>query len=232
MAPADALPHTLLFGASGQIGSACAEALTQAGHVLERLARRPDEAQNIAGFDPFADGAALPLGRFDAVVWAQGANHSDSVLDFDAAANLELYKANALFVAETLSRLLAEDRLAQGARLCVISSIWQTVGRQAKLSYMMSKAALQGLVLSAAIDLAERGMLINAVLPGALDTPMTRAQLSPEQIGRIAAATPFDRLPAVADVADLVTFLCSPANTSITGQFVAVDLGFRHGRLV
>jgi 3-oxoacyl-[acyl-carrier protein] reductase len=128
--------------------------------------------------------------------------------------------------------LLASDRLAQGARLCVISSVWQNVARPNKLSYMVSKAALQGLVQSAATDLADRGILVNAVLPGALDTPMTRQNLTSEQIGRIVGMTNFDRLPALGDVAALVGFLCSAANTSITGQFVAVDLGFQNARLV
>jgi len=61
---------------------------------------------------------------------------------------------------------------------------------------------------------------------------MTRQNLTAEQIGRIAGMTKFDRLPALADVAALVGFLSSAANTSITGQFVAVDLGFQNARLV
>ena len=154
------------------------------------------------------------------------------MLDFEAERHLDLYKANALFVAASLQSLLAQDRLLRGARLCVISSVWQNVARTNKLSYMMSKAALQGLVMSAAIDLADRGMLVNAVLPGALDTPMTHANLSAEQVARLSALTPFNRLAAIDDVANLAAFLCSPANTSITGQFVAVDLGFQHARLV
>lgn len=230
--PEHSHPLTLVFGASGQIGSACAASLAAAEHRVCRVARHADAAKCITAFDPFEAGSLLPSGQFDAVVWAQGANLNDSVLEFDRNAHLDLYRANALFVAETLARLLAEDKLAAKARLCVVSSIWQTIGRQDKLSYMMSKAALQGLVLSASIDLADRGMLMNAVLPGALDTPMTHANLSPEQVARIVAATPFAKLPAIEDVAALVTFLCSTANTSITGQFVAVDLGFRRARLV
>ena len=225
-------PDTLLFGASGQIGWACAEALVAAGRTVVKASRQGDVARDIFAFDPFAPSSDLPQGHFDTVIWAQGANLSDSVLNFDEDAHLELYRANALFVAATLARLLNEDRIVTGARLCVISSVWQTVARQAKLSYMMTKAALQGLILSASVDLAERGILINAVLPGALDTPMTHSNLSLEQIERIIATTAFARLPSISDVAALVTFLCSPANTSITGQFIAVDLGFRHAHVI
>lgn len=222
----------LVFGASGQIGMACAEALEQSGFSVTRTSRAGSVEGYLAAYDPPLSSQLPGDASFDAVVWAQGANCNDSIVTFDADRHLELYKANALFVAVSLNALLAQGRLAPGARLCVISSVWQKVARTDKLSYMMSKAALQGLVMSAALDLADTGMLINAVLPGALDTPMTHANLTPEQVERIAALTPHNRLPAIGDVARLAAFLCSPANTSITGQFVAVDLGFEHARLV
>jgi NAD(P)-dependent dehydrogenase (short-subunit alcohol dehydrogenase family) len=227
------MASALVFGGSGQIGSACAEALRSGGFDVAATGRTPDQAAGIAGYDPLSDKLAVPgEGRFDAVVWAQGANLNDSVLDFDIERHRAIYDANVLFVLESLHALLELDRLASGARLCVISSVWQTVARPNKLSYMVSKAALQGLVLSAATDLAERGILVNAVLPGALDTAMTRQNLTPEQVGRIAGMTKFKRLAGLGDVAALVAFLCSVANTSITGQFVAVDLGFQNARLV
>ena len=221
----------LVFGGSGQIGAACGEALR--GQGFEVIATSRQGGEGISAYNPLADKRALPgEGKFDAVVWAQGANLNDSILDFDAERHRAIYDANVLFVLASMHALLASDRLASAARLCVISSVWQTSARSNKLSYMVSKAALQGLVLSAATDLAERGILVNAVLPGAIDTPMTRQNLSAEQIGRIAGMTKFNRLAALGDVAALVAFLCSAANTSITGQFVAVDLGFQNARLV
>ena len=221
----------LVFGGGGQIGAACADALRVQG--FDVIATGRTEAPGIAPYDPLADKFALPgEGAFDAVVWAQGANLGDSILDFDASRHRAIYDANVMFVLESLHALLASDRLASRARLCVISSVWQAASRPDKLSYMVSKAALQGVVLSAATDLADRGILVNAVLPGVIDTPMTRQNLSAEQIGRIEGMTKFNRLAALGDVAALVAFLCSSANTSITGQFVAVDLGFQNARLV
>ena len=223
--------QALVFGGSGQIGSACAGALRGQGCKVIATSRKGGEG--VAAYDPLAEKLALPgEDQFDAVVWAQGANLNDSILDFDLSRHRAIYDANVTFVLESLHALLVSDRLANSARLCVISSIWQMSARPSKLSYMVSKAALQGLVQSIATDLAERGILVNAVLPGALDTPMTRQNLTPEQIGRMAGMTKFSRLAALGDVAALVAFLCSPANTSITGQFVAVDLGFQNARLV
>jgi NAD(P)-dependent dehydrogenase (short-subunit alcohol dehydrogenase family) len=225
------MANALVFGGGGQIGAACVERLRDSGFEVVATGRTASEG--IAAYDPLADKFALPgEGVFDAVVWAQGANVNDSILDFDAERHRAIYDANVLFVLESLHALLTSERLARGARLCVISSVWQRVARPNKLSYKVSKAALHGLVLSAATDLADRGILVNAVLPGAIDTPMTSANLSPEQIGRIEGMTKFERLAALGDVAALVAFLCSSANTSITGQFVAVDLGFENARLV
>jgi 3-oxoacyl-[acyl-carrier protein] reductase len=223
----------LVFGGGGQIGAACVEELRRQGFDVTPTGRTGDEDLGISAYDPEADKSALPgEGAFDAAVWAQGANLNDSILDFDVDRHRAIYDANVTFILQSLHALLVSDRLAAGARLCVVSSVWQTVARPNKLSYMVSKAALQGLVLSAATDLAERGILVNAVLPGAIDTAMTRQNLSAEQIGRIAGMTKFNRLAGLGDVAALVAFLCSAANTSITGQFVAVDLGFQNARLV
>jgi len=113
-----------------------------------------------------------------------------------------------------------------------VSSIWQVVARQEKLSYSMTKAALQGLVSSASTDLAAEGHLLNAVLPGVVDSPMTRSFLTKEQITRVQNATLFHALPKMKDVTSLVMFLCSSDNTGITGQFVAADLGMSRVHLL
>jgi NAD(P)-dependent dehydrogenase (short-subunit alcohol dehydrogenase family) len=114
----------------------------------------------------------------------------------------------------------------------VVSSIWQRIARQDKLSYIMTKAALGGFVQSASVDLAKSGCLINAVLPSALDTPMTAGNLTAAQIDGIASATGFGRLSSMADLVSAIEYLCSAANTGITGQSLAVDLGFSHARLI
>jgi NAD(P)-dependent dehydrogenase (short-subunit alcohol dehydrogenase family) len=169
---------------------------------------------------------------YAAVCWAQGANLADSVFDVDSTKHLELYRTNCLFVLETLRVLLERGLLAASARLVVVSSIWQRIARQDKLSYIMSKAALGGLVQSASIDLAKRGVLINAVLPSALDTPMTAANMTPLEIERLARATGFGRLSSLDDVVAAIEFLCSERNTGVTGQSLVVDLGFSHAHLV
>jgi 3-oxoacyl-[acyl-carrier protein] reductase len=225
--------RALVFGATGAIGGAVVAALVADGNAVigtTRSASSGGASVALLTIDPFD--AALGLNAlvgvdaFDAVVWAQGTNVNDSLLEFDLDVHLEVLKANCVFVAATLAGLLEMQLLADNARLCVISSIWQTIARDHKLSYTVSKAALAGLVHSAAADLAARGMLINAVLPSVTDTAMTRAMLSAEQIERFASATGFDRLTSLDDVANTVAFLCSERNSGVTGQSIAVDLGY------
>jgi 3-oxoacyl-[acyl-carrier protein] reductase len=225
--------NAIVFGGQGAIGSAVADRFEADGATVVRTARKP--SATAIGIDPFGPvglEALDGLGPFDAAVWAQGANANDSLADFDLEKHMEVLQANVVFISITLSRLLASAQLADGARLCIISSIWQNVARQDKYSYTVSKAAVAGIVHSAAVDLGRRGMLVNAVLPGVVDTAMTRAMLSPEQMTSFVSATTHSRLTTLDDVASVVFYLCSDQNTGITGQSIAADLGYSSGRVV
>lgn len=228
----------LVFGGTGAIGSALVTAGVERGWTVIPTARTLRAINGITPIrvDPFADESYGEMlaehGPYAGICWAQGSNLNDNIFNVNIDRHLDLYKANCLFVLATLKVLLERRLLTRPSRLCVISSIWQTLARQDKLSYCVSKSALQGLVSSASTDLAAEGHLFNAVLPGALDTPMTRRLLSPEQIARLKAATKFCSLSAIRDVASLVMFLCSSENTGITGQFIAVDLGFSRVHLL
>jgi len=231
----------LVFGASGAIGSSMVSRFIQNDWEVVAVSRSGSvsvaPALTTIAYDPLA----LPPGSdklldtgvpYAAVCWAQGRNASDNVHNVNLEENLAVYQANCLYIVATLKILLEQHLLAPRARLCIISSIWQNLARQDKLSYCMSKAALQGLVLSASADLAKDGILINAILPGALDTPMTRQNVAAEQLQKLSSATYFNKLSALEDVSNLAFFLCSAQNTGITGQFIAADLGFSHVRLL
>lgn len=227
----------LLFGASGQIGGEVAVKFNSKDWDVCTVVRHPNPKIPAAivwdvllGNDSPEDVKAQS--PFDAVCWAQGANLNDSIYTFDKINHRVLYEANVLFVLESLSQLLKAGVLTRHAKLCIVSSIWQEISKQNKLSYGISKSALRGLVLSLANDLAEDGYLINAVLPGALDTPMTRSNLSEEQIRLIESSTRFNRLANLEDVASTIYFLCSEENTGLTGQFLKVDLGFSDVRVI
>ncbi|MFM7547446.1 MAG: SDR family NAD(P)-dependent oxidoreductase [Cyanobacteriota bacterium] len=223
-------PDLLLFGAGGALGSAIAAHLLGQGYTLHTAggSTLPGAASHLPLiYDaPLEASAFSALPSLEAVVWAQGVNCSDTVASFEAADLQRLLQGNVLFIASSLQALLAAGRLRKGCRLVVVSSIWQLESRPGKFSYTVSKAAPQGLVKSCALDLGPRGIVINAVLPGVVDTPMTRAHLSTEQIAAITAQSALGRLPQPTDIAAAVGFLASPANRAITGQFLTVDAGF------
>lgn len=231
---------TLVFGASGSIGQAiCTHFKKQGGRIIGvgRNSKLPqsfdwinwaeDEAKFIQDLN-----AKLLGSKIDSVIWAQGMNFNDDISDFDSANHLQMYEANVLFILRSLQAIMGGGLLAQNAKLCIISSIWQNIARQSKLSYCITKSALQGLIQSLTIDLGRQGILINAVLPGALDTPMTRSNLSPSQIEKLESATPLQSLASLDDVAGLVYYLSSQANTGITGQFISADRGFSYARIL
>ena len=227
----------LLFGGSGQIGAEVASKFIDKDWNVCKMVRAPiAEIPTAIAWDVLA-GNNIPNGLkvqspFDAICWAQGANLNDSIYSFNKTNHQALYEANVLFVLESLSQLLKAGFLANSAKLCIVSSIWQEISRQNKLSYGISKSALKGLVLSLANDLAEDGYLVNAVLPGALDTPMTRSNLSEEQVRLIERSTKFNRLASLGDVISTIYFLCSEENSGLTGQFLKVDLGFSDVRII
>lgn len=229
----------LVFGASGAIGGRVADRAVARGWEVSAVSRgAPPTATGHRWYqwDPLADALPEALaggGAFDAICWAQGANMADSIAAFDPARHLDLYGANVLSILQSASALIAAGLLRQGgARLTVVSSIWQERARGDKLSYTVTKAAVGGLVRSAAVDLGRDGHLVNGVLPGVLDTPMTRANLSADQVAAVAARSSLDRLADLDTLADTILFLSSAENNAITGQSITVDLGMSNACLL
>ena len=223
----------LVVGGLGSIGSAIGDRLACDGFAVlptSRSAREGVVGLDVGDPETHRRAVIAQLPELDVVVWAQGANTNDAVGALDLARSREVIEGNLLFVAETLDALVATSRLRRGARLVVVSSVWQVVARPGKFSYTVSKAGLGGLVRAAALDLAAAGVLINAVLPGVVDTPMTRDMLAADQIAAAEAATGFGRLVDLCAVTGTVAFLCSASNTAVTGQSIAVDLGFSLAR--
>jgi 3-oxoacyl-[acyl-carrier protein] reductase len=233
------MSNILLFGITGNIGSKIAESFVKKGIKVIGVTRKnsSDKKVNntkIVKWDVFKENPTKleQFGPFNRVCWSQGENINDSIFDFDEKANLKLYQANCLYIMSSLAKLIKYNLLSSNAKLCVISSIWQNIARQNKLSYSVTKSALRGLINSLAIDLAKDGHLINAILPGPLNTDMTMNSLTKTQLKNFTEATFFNRFAEIKDVANMVHFLCSEDNTSINGQFINIDLGFSNGRII
>jgi len=232
------MPDILLFGSSGNIGKEISAFFADKGKKVVGVSRGQHSDKSLSGAvscDIFTENLSEKLtsfGKFKSVCFAQGKNLNDSIYNFNQQDHLELYKANCLYIIAAIKSLLDADLLEENAKICIISSIWQNIARQNKMSYCITKSALLGLVNSLALDLATSGFLINAILPGALDSEMTRSNLSAQQLQKLQSFTYFNKLPNMKDVAALAYFLCGEDNTSITGQFINVDLGFENAKII
>ena len=222
--------RALIFGSSGTIGSCIHKDLISKDYDIYTAGKSNRKNQenhiNIDYSLELESKFFKNLPTLDVVIWSHGLNCSDTVENFKVKNLSEIINSNVIFIASCISNLLNEGKLREGARLLIISSIWQIECRKNKFSYSVSKSALQGLIKSAAIDLGCKNILINGILPGVIDSPMTRMHLTEEQINKVTTETALGRLPTGKDIAMASNFLISPLNKSITGQFIIVDGGF------
>ncbi len=109
-------------------------------------------------------------------------------------------------------------------RIVNISSVIGVMGNAGQANYAASKAGLIGLTKSLAKELAGRGVTVNAVAPGFIETPMTEV-LGEKARGELLALIPLGRMGTTADVADVVSFLVSDRARYVTGQVLHVDGG-------
>ncbi len=113
---------------------------------------------------------------------------------------------------------------AKHGRIINISSVVGSTGNPGQANYCAAKAGISGFTKSLAREIGSRGITVNAVAPGFIDTDMTRA-LPEEQRDALVSQIPLARLGAAEDIAATVAFLASPAAAYITGETIHVNGG-------
>jgi 3-oxoacyl-[acyl-carrier protein] reductase len=124
-----------------------------------------------------------------------------------------------------LTKYIVRSMMADGGgRIVNVASIVGSNGYSGLSVYSGTKASMIGFTRSLAREVGRKGVNVNAIAPGFLDTEMTQG-LDDEQRQQIARRSALRRLPAVEDVADAVEFLLSDKSRSITGTVLTVDAG-------
>ena len=225
----------LIFGGTGVLGNAIAEKFKVQGYKVNygvRTLTNPGEQFQL----PITDAPVPEVLKgelFDTVVFAQGANNNDSVINHANDDLNRLFEANVSFISQTTQALLLHNLIKQRGKIVILSSFWEQITRQEKMSYTVTKAAVGGLVRSMAVDLGNaKGILVNGLLPGVVDSPMARGLLKPAQIENVQAQTPGHKMIVPLDVANAAYLLGCEDNTAISGQSLFVDYGFTIARVL
>jgi NAD(P)-dependent dehydrogenase (short-subunit alcohol dehydrogenase family) len=224
------MPNSLIFGSTGTLGGAILDKYRAEKWDITCAVRK---VVNDCDIQLPLTSAILGDKKFDAVVFAQGANVNGSAMQTGTKELNELFEANVTVIAESVSTLMGANAINEGARVVILSSLWEQFTRQEKFAYSVTKAAVGGLVRSLAVDLGrQKKILVNGILPGIINSPMVARTLSPEQIANVVSQTPIGDLATPIDVANSVYMFGSAVNTGISGQSIFVDRGFSVARTI
>ena len=236
----DVLPLALVFGGSRGIGKACVQALEQRGyHVIYTYQHsEPSEVQqgsNVTSYrvDIRDDGQVSALfahiaQKFErplqCVVANAGINMPAAPLsEWSSTQFRALMEVNLLGAFHMLSH--SARYVQKGASIIAITTSMVRLSSPGAGPYTASKAAVESLVRTLAAELGSKGVRINAVAPGAVDTELFHQGKTDGQKQRAASMSPFQRIGAPNEVAEVVSFLASDAASWIHGQIVQPNGG-------
>ena len=238
--------HVLVTGAGSGIGFATALALSHHGAKVAAVVQSQDQVTSLQNALPEAivfvqdllddeACAALPakaaqaLGGLDALACCAGIffkKLSDEITLEEWRQTLAL-NLDATFVLTRAA--IAQMRKARSgdASVVVISSQIGLVGHARGAAYAASKAGLNGMVKSLALEWAAEGVRINAVGPGPIETPMVASTMAdPVALSAMQSSIPMGRLGQANEIGEVVSFLLSKRASFITGQILCADGGF------
>jgi 3-oxoacyl-[acyl-carrier protein] reductase len=211
----------VVAGARGDHANACVEALVAAGRHAEALSI---DVTDTASLERVPAAIVEKHARLDIVISNAGITRDQLLMrmkrdDWDAVLATNL---TATFVlAQAAMRPMLKQR---AGRIIAVSSVVGQMGNAGQTNYAASKAGVIGFAKALAREVASRGITVNVIAPGMIDTDMTRAITATAQTDW-AAQIPLGRLGTVDDVAAAACFLASDEASYITGHVLAVNGG-------
>ena len=235
------MKRALVTGGSGTIGAAiCRELSADGFHVVVHAHRRMAEAEALAAtlrdgggsaeavaFD-VGDNAAtlaaltriLELGPVQVLVNNAGIHDDVLMPAMDESRWRRVIDVSLNGFYNVTQPLLMPMIRTRWGRIVTITSVAGLLGNRGQVNYSAAKAGLHGATKALALEVASRGITVNAVAPGLIDSPMLAESFPPERIKQL---VPLGRVGRPEEVAATVGFLCSEPAGYISGQIISVD---------
>ena len=237
------MKHALVTGGSGGIGSAICRRLAADGcHVLIHANRNVEAAHALAD-DIAAQGGSAQVLVFDVTDKAAVSDALNPLLEqnpIQILVNNAGIHDDAIFPGMSAEqwhrvidvsvhgffnvthKLMMPMIRSRWGRIVNVSSVAALAGNAGQVNYSAAKGALNSATKSLACEVASRGITVNAVAPGIIQTSMSEAAFDAQAIARM---VPMKRAGTPAEVADLIGFLASPQAAYITGQIISINGG-------
>lgn len=238
-APPSSDRSVLVTGASRGIGRAVAAAFAAAGERVVGLSRSGDAPAGVVGMSvDVTDAAALRRavararirhGPIEVLVVCAGVSHDAPAIRSPEPVWTDTIAVNLTAAFTCASAVLSDMLRARRGRIVLVSSVVAARGGTGQAAYGASKGGVEGLTRALAREVASRGVSVNAVAPGFVDTDMT-AGLSQSARAEHLAAIPMGRLATPQEIVAPVLFLASPEASYVTGTVLGVDGGMGMGR--
>ena len=218
--------HRIVFltGGARGIGAAIREELVTAGYTVISPSREELDLASKDSVEAYLkDHSDIAV---DVLINNAGMNVPEKISEISWDNWNKTLQTN-LSSAVRLIQFLAPGMSARGyGRILNTSSILGLVTKEGRAAYSMTKAALNALTRSAALEFGAGGVLVNSLAPGYVDTELTRKNNSPEALASIIRSIPLGRMADPKELARVAGFLVSEQNTYLTGQTIVVDGGF------
>ena len=213
----------LITGSSRGIGKSIKESLSKDGIAIINPSRDILDLSSPKSIDEFLSQLTTHIDIVinNAGILKVGQHDEISTDDFH-----EVFQVNVVAPFKLISGLVEGMKHQKFGRIVNISSIWGQKSKEGRTLYSSSKAALDALTRSLAIEFAAYNILINSVAPGYIETDMLKQYNTEKELLKIKDTIPMKRFGKKIEIAELVKFLCSENNSYITGQILTIDGGY------